>query len=117
MKLMPVYRITTFVPTAKLDGLLAGITRAVPLKWGNYDSVSWVSTGVAEQFRPLPGSHPTAGKVGELEKVESVRLEFMIPRDPDLLNVLLTEGLIPNHPWEEPAVFIDESVITQVQGT
>jgi hypothetical protein len=115
MVLRPIYRITTFVPPAKLEALLDGITRVVPLKIGNYDSVSWVSVGVTERFRPLPGSNPTAGKQGELEQVESVRLEFTIPRDPALLERLLTEGLIPHHPWEEPAVFIDETTATQTQ--
>lgn len=108
----PVYRITTFVPPEKLEALLDGITRVVPLKWGKYDQVAWVSGEVTERFRPLPGSNPTAGTIGELEKVPSMRLEFTIPRDQALLEKLLTEGLIPSHPWEEPAVFIDESVVT-----
>jgi len=115
MVLNPVYRITTFVPPEKLEALLDGITRVVPLGWGNYDQVSWVSTGVTERFRPLPGSNPTAGKQGELEQVASVRLEFMIPRDPALLERLLTEGLIPHHPWEEPAVFVDETTAVRTQ--
>jgi len=115
MVLRPIYRITTFVPPAHLETLLDGITRVVPLKIGNYDRVAWVSTGVTERFRPLPGSNPTAGKQGELEQVEPVRLEFTIPRDPALLERLLTEGLLPHHPWEEPAVFIDETLTTQTQ--
>ncbi len=35
-----------------------------------------------------------------------------IPRDPELLARLLTQGLIPNHPWQEPAIFIDESEVS-----
>lgn len=112
MLFKPVYRITTFVPPDKLEALLEGITRVVPLGWGKYDQVSWVSGEVTERFRPLAGSNPTAGTVGELEKVPSVRLEFVIPRDEALLEKMLTEGLIPSHPWEEPAVFIDESRVT-----
>lgn len=115
MVFKPVYRITTFVPVEKLEALLDGILKVEPLKWGKYDQVAWVSEGVTERFRPLPGSNPTAGTVGELEKVDSVRLEFMIPRDQALLERLLTEGLIPSHPWEEPAVFIDETVATFTQ--
>jgi hypothetical protein len=115
MVFKPVYRITTFVPPEKLEALLDGITRVVPLEWGKYDRVAWVSGEVMEQFRPLPGSNPGAGKVGEMERVPSVRLEFVIPRDQALLERLLTEGLIPSHPWEEPAVFIDETLVTLTQ--
>ena len=63
----------------------------------------------------VPPEKLGAGKVGEMERVPSVRLEFVIPRDQALLERLLTEGLIPSHPWEEPAVFIDETLVTLTQ--
>jgi len=36
----------------------------------------------------------------------------VIPRGRDLLERCLTRGVIPNHPWQEPAIFIDESEVT-----
>jgi hypothetical protein len=109
VKLRPVYRVTTFVPPEHLEALLAGITRAVPLRHGDYDSVAWWWAAGTEQFRPLPGSNPTHGRVGQTERVATVRLELSIPREPELLAKLLDEGLVPHHPWEEPAVFVDEA--------
>jgi hypothetical protein len=44
--------------------------------------------------------------------VETVRLEFAIPRDRELLDRVLSRGLLPGHPWQEPAVFVDESLAT-----
>jgi hypothetical protein len=38
-------------------------------------------------------------------------VEFAIARDPSLLARLLATGLRPNHPWQEPAIFIDEAEI------
>jgi hypothetical protein len=115
--LAPVYKITTFVPLENLERLLNGITRVVPLNYGKwYDHVVWWSVVGIEQFRPLEGSNPTAGREGELERVGSVRLEFSIPRgEPGLLERLLTSGLLPHHPWKKPVVYVDESLAVLTQ--
>jgi hypothetical protein len=107
-----VYRVTTFVPPDRVDALLDGIVREVPLEYGRYDRSAWWSAVGVEQFRPLPGAQPTFGEVGRTERVPTVRIEFVIPRDRALLDRCLTRGLIPNHPWQEPAIFIDESEVT-----
>jgi hypothetical protein len=112
MVVAPVYRITTFVPPDRLDALLAGIGKVVPLQYGLYDQAAWWAAEGVEQYRPLPGSNPSSGIPGQVSRVASVRLELVIPRDPALLSSVITSGLLPNHPWEEPAVFIDESSIT-----
>ncbi|MEP6769964.1 MAG: hypothetical protein ABJC61_14925 [Acidobacteriota bacterium] len=41
-----------------------------------------------------------------------MRLELMLDRDPVLLDRVFREGIFPAHPWEEPAVFVDESSLT-----
>ena len=107
-----VYRVTTFVPPDRVDALLYGIAREVPLEYGRYDCAAWWSAVGVEQFRPLPGAQPTFGEVGRVERVPTVRIEFVIPRDRDLLERCLTRGVIPNHPWQEPAIFIDEPEVT-----
>ena len=112
MTLHTVYRITTFIPPDHLEQLLEGVVAVVPLTYGRYDRAAWWSAEGTEQFRPLPGAKPTFGKEGHTERVPTVRVEFTIPREPDLLERLLHEGLIPNHPWQQPAVFIDESTVT-----
>ena len=38
--------------------------------------------------------------------VGSVKVEFSIPRDKDLLEKVITEGIVPNHPWEEPVIIV-----------
>ncbi|HEY8052582.1 MAG TPA: hypothetical protein VIE42_07230 [Steroidobacteraceae bacterium] len=112
MVLNRMYRITTFVPPEHLDALLEGVGRETPLQYGQYEQSAWWSAVGVEQFRPMPGAKPTCGEVGRTERVPTVRVEFAIPRDPDLLVRVLTRGLIPHHPWEQPAIFIDESQAT-----
>lgn len=111
MNLRKVYRITTFVPPEHLEALLGGIAAEVPLRYGQYDQSAWWSAVGVEQFRPLPGSKPTSGKVGTVERVATVRVEFAIARDPGQLARLIAKGLRPHHPWQEPAIFIDETEI------
>lgn len=115
MKLKPIYRVTTFVPPEHLDRLLEGIFAAAPLSFGRYDQVAWFSSPGTEQFRPRPGANPTLGSVGVLERADSIALVFSLPRDPELLDKVLSEGLIPSHPWEEPVIYIDEALSTRTQ--
>lgn len=111
MRLQPVYRVTVFVPPQHLRALQDGICAVDPLQAGDYDRAMWVSAPGEEQFRPLPGAHPAAGVVGALERVPSVRLEFAIPRDAALLERIVAQGIRPHHPWEAPAIFVDEAVL------
>jgi hypothetical protein len=111
MNLRKVYRVTTFVPPEHLEALLRGIAAEVPLQYGQYDQAAWWSAVGVEQFRPLPGAKPTSGTVGTVERVPTVRVEFAIARDPAQLAQLIAKGLRPNHPWQEPAIFIDETEI------
>lgn len=109
MELIPIYRVTVFVPPEHLDALKAAICDVDPLDMGSYEHVMWSSSGGKEQFRPIDGANPTAGVIGETINLDTVRLEFCIPRDAKRLQHLLENAVFPHHPWEVPAVFIDES--------
>ena len=109
LQLEPVYRITVFAPEGAVGRLLASIRRITPLGDARYDSVHWVIRDCREYFRPLPGSEPARGKPGELHEEPSVMLVFAIPRDAELLQKVIDEGIRPAHPWESPSIFVDES--------
>jgi hypothetical protein len=103
------YRVTTFVPPEHLDKVLEAVSAQVPLTYGPYDKSAWWSAVGTEQFEPRPGAEPTVGEIGRVERVPTVRLEFAIPCDRALLDKVLTHGLLPAHPWQQPAIFIDET--------
>jgi hypothetical protein len=92
-----IYRVTVFVPPGYVDSLLDGVVREVPLTYGQYDRSAWWSAAGVEQFRPLPGSTPTVGKPGQVERVPTVRLEFAIPRDPSLAGARDLRRRFPGH--------------------
>lgn len=106
------YRITVFVPPAQLEEVIASITRVLPANTGKYREVFWWSAPGTEQFRPTEGSNPTSGSLGELSREDSIELKFLIPRNTDLLNKVIDNGIRPAHPWEAPVIVIDKCQIT-----
>jgi len=110
LKLKQVYRITTFVPPEMLEKVVAGILRVLPLKYARYDQVLWWSSPGVEHTRVKEAGQDVA------ERSASVKLEFSIPRDENLLQKAVTEGIIPNHPWGEPIIYIAEGLATRTKS-
>ena len=106
------YRVTVFVPPAQLEEVLASITRVLPPNNGKYGEVFWWSAPGTEQFRPLEGSNPASGSVGELSRMGSIELKFLLPRNKVLLNQVIEEGIRPAHPWEAPVITVDKCRVT-----
>ena len=111
MKLEQAYRITSFVPPDHLDAVLEAVLEEVPLAYGPYEKSAWWSAVGTEQFEPVAGASPSVGEIGRTEKVPTVRLEFVIPPDKPLLDAVL-RALARAHPWQEPAMFVDSTLIT-----
>ncbi|MCR4328344.1 MAG: hypothetical protein NUV53_02385 [Patescibacteria group bacterium] len=101
-----VYRVATFVSPEHASRLIEGVIKVSALRHGNYDSVAWSSAPGVEQFRPLEGSTPTSGEIRKLASFQSVKVEFSIPGDAKLLERVINEGIVPNHPWEEPVIIV-----------
>ncbi len=68
---------------------------------GNYDFCSFEIKGLG-QFRPLKGSNPAIGQLGELELVEELKIE-MVCEDSKLEEVIA--ALKKTHPYETPAYY------------
>lgn len=111
MHLQEAFRVCTFVPPDRVDVVLAAVLKQTPLTYGPYDKSAWWSAPGIEQFEPRPGAAPTVGQVGKTERVPTVRLEFVIPKNTALLERVL-EDMLAEHPWQEPATFIDPILIT-----
>jgi len=111
VQLEEAYRITSFVPPDHLDAVLEAVLAEAPLAYGPYDKSAWWSAVGIEQFEPRPGAQPSVGEIGKTERVPTIRLEFVIPREAALLDRVLA-ALLAAHPWQEPAVFIDRTTIT-----
>ena len=109
MTIHPVFRVTVYLPPDHLEQILEAVERETSLGFGHYENVAWWSAPGVEQFRPLATATPALGEVGRVERAPSIRLEFALPRDRALVERVITRAIVPNHPWEEPVILVDES--------
>jgi hypothetical protein len=97
-----VVKLEIFVPPSHLDAVRDALVAIGVGVIGNYDSCSNVSM-VMGSFRPMGGSTPFVGEVGQLEMAEECRLEMNCPRDAVTAALATIRGV---HPYETPPVNI-----------
>ena|SRR5690349_18730044 len=115
MELHPVYRISIYIPPDSLEDVIAAAEQETPLRLGPYEAVAHWSAAGTERFRPLLAADPTVGEPGVETRVPTILLELAVPRDAGLLRRVL-DRLVAVHPWEEPAIFVDECTTTASPG-
>jgi dinuclear metal center YbgI/SA1388 family protein len=92
-------KIVTFVPHGDADAVRRALTAAGAGAIGDYDSCTFSTPGQG-RFRPLEGANPTVGRVGDVEVVDEVRVEAVLPR---ARRNAVVAALKTAHPYEEPA--------------
>lgn len=93
------YKLITFVPPEQAQGLAKALFDAGAGWIGNYSHCSFRSEGTGT-FLGHEGTHPTVGRVGELENAQEIRLETIVPAK---AIGPVVEALRRSHPYEEPA--------------
>lgn len=93
------HKLVFFVPVSHSEVVKQAVFGAGAGKIGDYDQCSWQTLGQG-QFRPLPGSDPFIGSIGDCETVEEYRVEMVCADDKIKAAVL---ALKQAHPYEEPA--------------
>lgn len=92
-------KLVTFVPRDHLDSVSDALFNAGAGQIGNYSHCSFRSAGMGTFFGHQ-STNPAIGQRGQLEQVDEVRLETVVPisRIQSILSALKTA-----HPYEEPA--------------
>ena len=107
------YRLVVFIPKDNLDQFIKAIQDAIPSFIGNYDRVMWWNDPNIEygtgQFRPLEGANPTEGIIGETERIEDIRIEFLVPHDTEKIDEMIETTIRPAHPFEEPVIYVTKA--------
>jgi len=97
-------KLTVYIPEAALEQVKDALFHAGAGRYAAYDRVCWQVLGVG-QFRPLKGSHPAIGEVGQETRVAEYRVEMICE---EALVCAVTAALRTVHPYEEPAFdFVD----------
>lgn len=97
-------RLGVMVPAADAEALRTALAEVGAGRIGDYDHASFTTAGEG-RFRPLPGANPTIGSVGEVEVVDEVRIEVVLPRS---RRAAVVAAMLAAHPYEEPAYDVVE---------
>lgn len=92
-------KLVVFVPESNLEEVMDAL-RSEGAGWiGNYSDCTFQIKGTGT-FRPGEGTNPYIGKQGNLEQVEEIRLETIVPVN---ISGRVVETMIKAHPYEEVA--------------
>jgi len=94
-----VHKLAFFVPASHVEVVKAAVFAAGGGRIGDYDHCAWQTLGQG-QFRPLDGSQPFLGQVGQVEVVEEWKVELVVA-DEQVRQVVA--ALKQSHPYETPA--------------
>jgi dinuclear metal center YbgI/SA1388 family protein len=100
----PLDKVVTFVPEANAEKLLDALAAAGAGEIGDYARCAWTAVGVGT-FAPMPGARPTIGTVGDVTRVDEIRIEMVLPR---AARTEVIQALRTAHPYEEPAFDVFE---------
>jgi hypothetical protein len=96
------YKISVTIPPEYKDIMMDAVNDSMRQIYPGYDRAFSITNSTGT-WRPLEGSNPFIGKVGEISVEEEVRIEFAVASE-DLKNVVLAIRKV--HPYEEPAIDI-----------
>tara|TARA_B100001989_G_scaffold248058_1_gene221129 strand:+ start:239 stop:568 length:330 start_codon:yes stop_codon:yes gene_type:complete len=105
MKTLKSIRIIVFVPEDELEPFIKALAPAIPSFLGNYDHVCWHSEKGTEQSRKMPD--------GTIKKTPCRKVEFSCPDDREIIQQIINDTIIPNHPWEEPVITLTRQEIVK----
>lgn len=109
---MKKYKIVTYLPQEYIETMMEELNQVITPIFEGYDFV-FSYYKVKGTWRPLKGSKPFSGKIGQISREDEFKLEFTI-LERDLKKVI--EKIMNIHPYEKPVidiyqVFIFEDII------
>jgi hypothetical protein len=109
----PFYKLEIFTPEENLDEILDALAGAHAGEIGLYDHCASV-TQVQSTWRPLEGSNPAIGKVGELYSGSEFKIELNC-REKFLAEAIQAVRAV--HPYEEPVINVFPLANARYGGT
>ncbi|MDF1582995.1 MAG: YqfO family protein [Methyloprofundus sp.] len=93
------YKLCFFVPESHLELVKDALFKQGAGTIGDYACCSWQVLGEG-QFKPLQGSQPFLGNIGEITRIAEYKVE-MVCTEKRIKSVL--SALLLAHPYQEPA--------------
>lgn len=92
-------KLVVYVPQTHTEAVREAITKAGAGHIGSYSHCTFQTSGVGK-FLPLEGTQPFLGRIGQLETVDEVRLETIMP---EKISCRVIRAMLKAHPYEEAA--------------
>lgn len=93
------YKLAFFIPVDAAEDVKEAVFESGAGRIGDYEACCFQTRGTG-QFRPLDGADPHIGRVGQLERVDELKVE-LVCRDERIHAAVAALKLA--HPYEEPA--------------
>jgi dinuclear metal center YbgI/SA1388 family protein len=95
-------KLTTFIPSEQVDRVMEALHTAGAGNIGDYKQCSFRLKGTGH-FKPTGDAQPHVGRVNQMEAVDEVRVEVILPavRERDVMAALMEA-----HPYEEVAYYL-----------
>ncbi|MGB3542546.1 Nif3-like dinuclear metal center hexameric protein [Rubrivirga sp.] len=93
-------KVVVFAPAAAANAIREALTASGAGQIAEYDACSFTSTGTG-RFRPSEDANPALGTAGDLEAVDEVRIEAVVPTWSTSRTL---RAVRKAHPYEEPAI-------------
>ncbi|PZT53915.1 Nif3-like dinuclear metal center hexameric protein [Paenibacillus silvae] len=93
------YKLAVFVPRTHHEQVLQAILEAGAGSIGQYSKCSFSTEGTGT-FVPGEGTQPFIGAQGQMERVEEMRIETLVPQS---LRSKVIQAMLKAHPYEEVA--------------
>ncbi|WKJ90971.1 NGG1p interacting factor NIF3 [Methylomonas montana] len=102
------YRLSFYVPASHLEPVKQSLFEQGAGRFGDYDSCAWQVLGEG-QFRPLAGSEPYLGHIGQVQHIAEYKVEMVCA---DHLIKTVVQTLLACHPYQQPAYEVYKIVTT-----
>ena len=93
------YKLAVYTPTTHVEKVKEALTKSGAGNIGNYSHCSFSSEGIGN-FKPSEGTNPFIGSIGEIESVQEIKIETIVPQK--FLGGVIS-SMINAHPYEEIA--------------
>lgn len=92
-------KLAVFIPVGHVENVRTALSEAGAGWIGNYSHCTFMTPGTGT-FKPMEGTNPYIGRKGEVEQVEEIKLETIVPTGK--LDAVL-RAMLEAHPYEEVA--------------
>lgn len=97
------------IPADDVSQVLDAIIKVTPLKYGNYEQVTFRYRNGIQQYKPLVGSKMG---VGEVIDIVSDEISFTVPKHDQTITAVI-DAIFESHPYEEPVILIQDVMSTR----